>query len=297
MNISASMIAYHSAPTIVTSLESIYPYVSQISIAYGPLADWPFRLDDGTRELLLNFPDPDRKISLVIAREWPGRREMRESTAERLTGDYHLMVDSDEVWSDFPAWVDWAEREKPVSAYAAWITPFRGCRHWVYSTVGGKCPGWGGPRLPKGVGSWRPRYQFSRWGPGYKWHTHWAASSDTGRNLYKCAKLKWNIPTRMWHFGWALPARYIHEKVKYYQSYCPGLIPSHRAKERQKEEVWFGWKGKEGLFDTFNPGDTVAAALAPEQVPPIAQKCMDRIRQYYDGDDEAFQERLDAPRD
>ena len=50
-------------------LDSIYPYANQILVAEGPVAYWQTQgvqtSTDGTNELLDNYPDPDKKISIV----------------------------------------------------------------------------------------------------------------------------------------------------------------------------------------------------------------------------------------
>ncbi len=288
------MICYHSAPTVQSALESIYAHVDEIVIAYGPLADWPFRSDDGTLDLLVDFPDPDKKINLVAAREWPDRKTMRASTAERMTGNYHLMIDSDEVWSDMGPWMEWVAAEQPLSAHAPWITPFRGLKHWVYSMPVPRFRGWGGRPLRCGFGSARRRYHFSKWGPGYYWKTHWRVHTPEGKNLFRCSQLNSTLPTRFWHFGYSLPTRYVREKTQYYQFHCPGLPANHRQNERRKEDAWFGWDGQEGLLTTGTKDDTAVRALPVAEIPPVAERAIARIRTYYDDEDLAFQEKVDA---
>lgn len=292
MRLSATMICYHSAPTIWSALESIYPYVDEIIIAYGPLADWPFRGDDETLELIKVFPDPGGKMTALVADEWPGRKEMRDATAEKVTGDYHLMIDSDEVWTDMQCWVDWVEAERPLACYAPWVTPWRGLKHWVYSNRRRHPFGWGGKRFGSGLGSLRQRYHFSRWGKGYYWKNHWRVHTPENINLFRMALPKTDLPTRFWHFGYSLPTRYVREKTQYYQFHCPGLPANHRRKEKAKEDAWFGWDGTETVLSIDNPDDTKVELLPADGIPPMAQRAMDRIRKFYDDEDLAFQERI-----
>lgn len=103
MNISFCMIAFNEATTITANLAHLYPHAHEIIVCEGSVAPLRrhagvgLRSDDGTVELLKQFPDPEGKLHIIQA-PWQDKNEMATAYARCATGDLIWHVDADEFY-------------------------------------------------------------------------------------------------------------------------------------------------------------------------------------------------------
>jgi len=107
MRLAAVMLLFKEQAFIEASVRAIYPQVDSICCATARdrnYAGQPLE-PDRSIETLLEIPDPDNKIRLVVRRDWsdvPGdESEARMRNAAMMLdpkADYYLIVDTDEIW-------------------------------------------------------------------------------------------------------------------------------------------------------------------------------------------------------
>jgi hypothetical protein len=106
MKISFCMIVYNEALTLRENLRHLYPHAHEIIVCEGSIAllretlGLPVRSDDGTCEILRDFPDPERKLR-VIHCAWKDKNEMAAAYAQMATGDLVWHVDADEFYDEY----------------------------------------------------------------------------------------------------------------------------------------------------------------------------------------------------
>ena len=118
MRLSAVMLVFKEQAFVEASIRAIYPVVD--SICCATRQDRNFFNEpvtpDATVQRILNIPDPDNKIRLVMQRDLrdlPGANAAAQlrNAAIRLDpeADYHLIVDSDEIWPRATLEKAWAQ--------------------------------------------------------------------------------------------------------------------------------------------------------------------------------------------
>jgi len=100
MKISVGMLVVNGRPFIKAQLENLYDVAHEIVISEGGDQFWRerhgfTRSNDGTIDIIKNFPDPKNKIKL-IQREWKNKNEMSHAYSKGMTGDIIYNVDLDE---------------------------------------------------------------------------------------------------------------------------------------------------------------------------------------------------------
>jgi glycosyltransferase involved in cell wall biosynthesis len=120
MKISTGTLAFNVLSTIgeklfTAQLEHLYNLSDEILITEGATkvtsnhywdGDTSWATHDGhstdkTIEFIKDYPDPDRKITLITKEGfWNGKTEMCNTWAEKATGDYLWQIDSDEFYKE-----------------------------------------------------------------------------------------------------------------------------------------------------------------------------------------------------
>ena len=237
-SVSAHMVAYWGV--LPQSLESVYPHVDQISIAFGRVPHAP-RVDDGSLEMIqewIKHHDTESKITLEVRDEWPGKAAMRTWGVARSEGNYQLLLDGDEVWVGLEEWIE----AKHNFGCPRWINFWHDIKHWVKDTAEQ-----GGSRWGKGLdpfGSICPHYRWSWWRPSYSFHKHHALPVDgneQGLHL-RDGDASCKVPSSMiYHFGHALPSDVMLAKHQFYRG-----RDGDNEGSRNREKVWHGWNGVPG---------------------------------------------------
>ena len=157
LRIHAICLALNEECFISEQLKTLYPFCSGISILTQYDRDWYGKevLPDKTAEIVLNYPDPDGKISLCI-RRWKDEAAARNhemlaimaqphkrikphgSPIEDIhrfhqTPDYFLILDADEFYDPetFPRIVECLERRRPRGMRVTGYNYFRTWNHRV----------------------------------------------------------------------------------------------------------------------------------------------------------------------
>jgi len=246
--VSVQMLAYWGF--LPASLESVYPYVDEILIAFGRVPHakvW----DDGSLERIAAFPDPDQKIKLEVRDVWEGGKlEMRTWCCNQATGNYMLVLDGDEVWDGLE---DWLHMDLPF-ATPRWVNFWHNRRHWNYNVPGTDHSRWG-QKMEWGIGATCPHYRWSFWRPTYKFRTHCSPTDASNHVLHSCALTgpEEQPLTVMYHLGHALPMSLMVAKHAFYcrrDGEDPNRTKAHKA--------WWDWINHPDLGDC---GDGIVAKV------------------------------------
>lgn len=234
--VSALMNCY-ATPTAPLALEAIYPYVEQIVIVYGPVGSWSGYPENGTLDAIRTFPDPEHKIIIEARDGWESKLEMKSWAASRITGNYLLLLDADEIWVGLDKWLankdtDWATPR--------WVNLWHNGKHWIHDA--GEPPGsrWGSKLDP--LGSVCRHYRFSCWRPSYRWSKHHTIVDHSGNVIHnpvrnmKRAKL---VPgCVIYHLGHAMDKPLMEQKHMFYRQ--------RDGAPASREAAWHKWNGKLG---------------------------------------------------
>ena len=254
-SVTAHMISYWGF--VPQSLESVYPYVDEIKIAFGPVKHAP-KLDDGSLKRIQDFPDPDGKITLEVRDSWPDKVSMRRWATSRSGGNYQLLLDGDEIWTGLRAWVNAGIK----FGCPRWVNLWHGGDHWVHDRHGVGAH-WGLPiRDGKRIGSVCPHYRWSWWRNSFQWLKHCNPADFNGGLLHtltpNAARL---VPgCVIYHLGHALPTDVMDAKFDFYTR-------RDNADPRRKN-AWLDWNHKTG-----DCGDGIVATV-PGTLPPIVQEAL-----------------------
>jgi hypothetical protein len=123
MKITFGMIVLNGNQVLNETLRSVYPYAHQILIAEGPVLYWQEQglktSNDGTNEILDNFPDPDNKIKIVHS-QYSEKDEQCNAYMKHLKDDtdYLWNLDCDEVFkpTDIEIVMELLDKHKYTSA-------------------------------------------------------------------------------------------------------------------------------------------------------------------------------------
>lgn len=235
------------------SIESVYPYVDEIIVAFGRVPHAP-EVDDGSLDLLNSVPDPDNKIRIEYRELWQGgKTEMRQWCADQATGSYMLMLDGDEIWTGFDKWL----KADIQFGCPRWVNFWHGIDHWIHDEKP-KDMRWGYPIDKKG--SLLPHYRWSWWRSSYHFERHPVPVDHEGNALHvKNDKAAKQVPECVvYHFGHALAEHVMRAKHEMYVK--RDNAPSNR------EEAWQSW-----LSSTGQCGDGVIS-LVNWGLPEIVQR-------------------------
>ena len=259
VSVNVLMIAYWGRSAAV-AIESVYPYVDKIVIAYGPTSLNKHVKPDGTLEVLQQFNDPDKKVQLEIRPEWQDKKAMKLWAISQMEGNYLLLLDADEIWVGLQEWI-----EARIDF---------GCPRWIHfwhdrhhNIVSGR---WGIRLEPFGVSS--PHYRWSFWRRSFTWKSHCTTVDNAGNYL---STHKRNIDTAgqvpqavIYHLGHALDPTLMKHKHDFY------LKRDGRDPARKKRELtWHTWNGRTG-----DCGDGIVEKVTWE-LPQIVDKALLSIGQ------------------
>ncbi len=254
--ISCHLVAYWGF--VPESLESIYPYVDEIFIAFGrcPHAE---EIDDGSWERLQDFPDPDKKIKLENRDYWSGgKEEMRTWAVSQATGNYMLLLDGDEIWVGLDKWIESGIQY----GCPRWLNFWHSDKHWIHDTAKLAGMRWGKQLDP--FGSVCPHYRWSWWRSSYSFMSHHALPKDTaGEGMHlRTAEISEQVPEAViYHLGHALPKDVMAAKHAFYLG-RDGDDPGRRA----RRDKWINWNSQEG-----DCGDGIVS-LVDWKLPGIVQR-------------------------
>lgn len=254
-SISAHCIVYWGF--VPEALESIYPHVDEIRIAYGPTELNKHVPPDGSLELLRAFPDPDSKITLEVRDVWRNKLDMRRWGTRLIAGNWHLLLDGDEIWVGLDKWI---AAGFPFSA-PRWVNLWHDADHWVYDSAKLAGRRWG--RKLKPYGSVCPHYRWSWWRSSYKFSKHCVVTDFADRTLHAPEKIAAEDEPScvIYHLGHMLPRETMKAKHEFYRK-RDGDDPGRR----QRQKVWHAWNGQLG-----DVGDGIVAKVDWE-LPALVKK-------------------------
>ena len=99
------MIVCNGMPWLPLQLKHIYPLYDEIIIVEGADQWYSVQIQstnstDGTLEYIRNFPDPDKKITLITKPGWETKDCMSMAYSKIITGDIVFHIDADEFMSE-----------------------------------------------------------------------------------------------------------------------------------------------------------------------------------------------------
>jgi hypothetical protein len=245
------------------SVESIYPYVDELFIAYGPTQESKFTPPDGSLELVKALPDPDHKIKFMEKPLWKDKAEKRSWATRYMTGNYHLLLDGDEIWEGLGEWIFLGF---PFSC-PRWISYWHSLKHWIFDSP--ETPRRWGRRLEP-YGSVCPHYRWSWWRASYFWYKH-CTLADSKKHFLHVPDEEMAKKTPgciIHHLGHCLPRETMKAKHDFYLL-RDGDCPIRRI----RKEVWHSWKGRVG---------DIRDGIVEEShwdVPEIVQRAFKRLHQ------------------
>jgi glycosyltransferase involved in cell wall biosynthesis len=209
---SFGMIVFNGDEFLHQVLDSIYDFAHQIIIAEGadqnarPFANLDGSSTDRTVDIIRNYPDKERKITLVQG-TWRDKTEQSNAWLEHATGDYVWQIDDDEIYKeeDLLA-IDALLRERPDTTAVSF--------HW-WHFFGGL------DRIRPINERTRVKWRIFRFKPGYQWHTHRPPDildPNTGKSLREISPIMaQELVDRgiyIYHFSY-ITDRQVREKMQY----------------------------------------------------------------------------------
>ena len=276
--LSAIMSVYAAENTVLEAIESVYPHVDELVIAWGRDECFPWTRD-GTRDLLRALPDPDNKITIAwpprlhaIEMVWSGDRQesrnaMRRACCEHVTGTHLLILDGDEIWDGLGVYRAALQSGHVTGGTPLTVTFWHDEHHWIH---GGSYNRWGTLPEPDADGAISPLSRLFPWEPTHTWcglHVMpWTAHGrevwPTLWNGYKGSAANYlEASCTLYHLGHALPPEKMAEKARFYEQF-----DGKRGRTR-----WAEWDGQCG--DT---GDGIVRPVHWE-LPPLVRRAFSKI--------------------
>ena len=260
--ISAQMICYYG-PFVQEALASVYPYVDEILIAYGPTVLWKQVPPDNALELIKSFPDPEGKIKLEVREEWKNKSEMRLWCNLHATGTRMLIVDADEIYDGLDKWI----ASGVTHGCPTWVHFWHDEKHYVVDRPQDKR--WG---KDTGKGTIHPHVRWFIWRNSmYMKHGKGTVYVDRNGNsvcnqtqtdhaVKKCPEC------RIYHLGHVLDPDYMTAKHDFYIK-----RDGDDEGRRTRRLAWHNWNGELGWC-----GDGVIKEVNWE-LPELVKKAFERI--------------------
>ena len=272
-SISAVMNAYACGTTVTEAMASVYDSVDELIVAYGREAIWEWPEDD-TLDRLRSFPDPDGKVQIVLPPDggdvWQGpsedacRKAMRRACCQRVTGNFLLILDGDELWHGLDVYVQALAAGKIEGGCPLGVTFWHSPKHHILSS---SLERWGERSEQTQWGTVWPHVRLIPWRYSYKWKTHVVPTDATGERLWKPEMNRHTVATLgnrcvLYHLGHALNRDFMKQKKQFYAEI--------EGQGRQRD-AWLKWKGIAGQCD-----DGLVEEVTWE-LPPLVQQAFANI--------------------
>lgn len=250
MKIAFGMIVFEGDYVLKECLEQVYPFAEQILIAEGPVSYWQRQgrttSTDRTNDILDNFPDPYKKISIVHG-QYDEKDDQCRAYMQFIKPDidYLWNLDSDEIYKteDLQKMVEFLKKEKPTSIGVQSCSFYGGFNHFL-------------------TGFELKRDNFLRifkYVNGSTWLTHRPPTVryPSGINIPKkhisSDELFETTGVQMYHYSYVFPDQ-VFKKINYYKDsvskqncidnyfdtvYLPWII----ASDDKKKKIEHGYKG------------------------------------------------------
>jgi hypothetical protein len=228
VKLALGMIVFNGMPFVEGVLETWYPHVEQIVVAEGPVKFWRDRgyeeSTDGTFNCILDFPDPNCKITTIIPyTTWKDKLQMCRAWFAHLKDDItHVAVmDADEFML-----------RKDILHVKKLLNQWDSVGLMLRTFVGGF------DRYLTGFEQKQDTIRFLRREPGDEYITHRPPTigrpHTEGRHLDSLAMAQMGI--YLYHYSHVLRSQ-VKAKEQYYADYMGGrnVIPDYY------EKVWKPW--------------------------------------------------------
>jgi len=251
MKVAFAMIVFNGDMFLKQVLQSIYPYASQIVISEGTVKYWADKgfttSTDDTNKILSEFPDPEKKISVVHG-TYAEKSELCQAYMPfvKQDTDYLWTIDSDEVFkeTDIVKVFQLLESRQPASVGFQSNTFFGGTSHILTG--------------------FERDHSFKRvlkFAPGCKYSEHRppTLSSEIGE-VINGKKLFELTGVEMYHYSYLSPKQ-VCEKIQYYKE----SLSKDNCIDNYFKEIWLKWvlgdtetrnaiEGKYNGVHEFQPG-------------------------------------------
>lgn len=237
--IAACYIVCNEEEFIKYSLESIYDFADEIIIVEGAVEEYMHAANpdgsskDSTVKEIKIFPDPRHKITLIQGR-WKNKEQQRTAYLERVTADWLLQIDGDEVYKkeDLARMFNMIQKDKKLIGLSYPLLNF-----------------WHNFKTVARGGQWElGQNRFYRIKTGYHYKTHHQLHDEMGNPIFSDRIYRKMIKTcpgvYVYHYAYCKRGENVRNKLKYYKDRGDMI-----------DDTWTTWK----------PGD-------PKETHPIAFK-------------------------
>lgn len=228
--IAAGIIIFNSDFVLKQVLDSIYPYMHQILISEGCVKYWADKgfntSTDRTNEILKNYPDPDKKITVVHG-TYSEKTEQANAYMKHVKPDtdYVWNIDADEVFKpqDIKTIMGLLEKEKYTSV-----------GFQSYTFYGG---------FERHLTGFEQEHEFIRiqkYHPGAMWSNHRPPTIDLPAGTEKkhlSFRTLAQMGIFMYHYSYVFP-RQVFEKINYYES---AVISQGKCIPNYFKDVFLAW--------------------------------------------------------
>lgn len=230
MKIAAGIIIFNSDFVLKQVLDSIYPYMNQILISEGCVTFWQKQgythSVDKTLEIIKNYPDPDKKITLV-------QGVYNEKTEQANAYMKHVAPDTDYVWN-----IDADEVFKPKDIE----TVINLLKTEQYTSVGFQSYSFYGgfERYLTGFEQDHEFLRIQKYHPGAMWENHRPPTIKLPEGIPKkhlSFRTLAQMGVFMYHYSYVFP-RQVFEKVFYYEN---AVISPGKCIQNYFQEVYLPW--------------------------------------------------------
>lgn len=265
--ITAMMICYNTA-SAVEAVESVYPFVDEVLIAYGRIPLYPAAREGDVLARLRDMPDPGQKVRIEARGQWEDKLQMRRWCLDRARGNCLLVLDADEIWDGMEAWVR-CEHKAVLWGGPRWCHLWHDGAHWIADDTRNAGQRWG--RRVKPFGSVATHYRFSWWRPSFRFTSHCRAATYSGASIASIeanqAAYEACPETVIYHLGHCLPSPLMKAKHAFYLK-----RDGTDASRVRRRDVWNNWRGQTG-----DVGDGVVEAVT-WPLPELVRLGLQRIQ-------------------
>jgi glycosyltransferase involved in cell wall biosynthesis len=231
MKITFACIVFNGNYVLKQLIESIYPYAHKIVFVDGVVKFWADRgydgSNDGTADVIANFPDPENKIVLhrnIVAAE---KTELCNIFMESVPSDtdYLWCIDSDEIFKpeDIEKTIEILKARSPHYVSFKSNTFFGGFDHVL--------------------GGFEAEHNFKRLlkfesGCKYVQHRPPTLSTENVPNPLHITgvEMSQQYGVEMYHYSYTF-AKQVYEKIQYYK----GSVSKENCIDNYFDEIWLKW--------------------------------------------------------